>query len=395
MRLLDDWITRYLELNDNSEPPICYHLWTAIVTIAACMQRKCYLDWGMTAIYPNFYAILVGPPGGRKGTAMKVGKSMLNELDVMLSSDCVTRAQLVEELEEAKQTIEIAPNEVSMHCSLTVFSEEFAVFLGEKNPDIVVTLTDLFDCPDKWRYSTKNSGKNKLSKVFLNMIGATTPGLLQTKMTQDATTGGLISRIIFVVAKGREKLVPMPFPTREEKELYAKLLKDLEDILLLQGGFKFTEEAMAHYNAWYMDIRNSIAVDDEKFMGYNARRALHLKKLAMVMSASRGSDRIIKQTDFQRALTILESVETGMPQAFFGIGRSDHAHILGALREKMLHCKSFTPRQLVTWFAMEATQAQLTEVIGILRITGELKEVRNSETRSIEYVVTRSQNTEE
>ena len=70
MRLLDDWITRYLELNDNSEPPICYHLWTAIVTIAACMQRKCYLDWGMTAIYPNFYAILVGPPGGRKGTAM-------------------------------------------------------------------------------------------------------------------------------------------------------------------------------------------------------------------------------------------------------------------------------------------------------------------------------------
>jgi len=61
--------------------------------------------------------------------------------------------------------------------------------------------------------------------------------------------------------------------------------------------------------------------------GYADRRRIHLLKLAMICSVSRGQSMQLTINDFDRALAILESEEQSMLGPFTGYGRSDMASI--------------------------------------------------------------------
>ncbi|KKK87178.1 hypothetical protein LCGC14_2755840 [marine sediment metagenome] len=128
-RVLKDWITRYLDFVENTEPSLLYKEWTAISVVAAALQRKCYLPWGHLTFYPNMYIVLVGPPGSRKNTAMDTGHNFLRDANIKLAADAVTRAGLVQEL-DAAQHAELSDKGLKVHASLTVFSEELSVFFG-------------------------------------------------------------------------------------------------------------------------------------------------------------------------------------------------------------------------------------------------------------------------
>ena len=76
-----------MEYTANTEPPKLYHLWSGITAIASALRRKCFCNWGMRGyVYPNFYVALVGPPGGRKGTAMRLAKTFVEDLEIPLGS---------------------------------------------------------------------------------------------------------------------------------------------------------------------------------------------------------------------------------------------------------------------------------------------------------------------
>jgi hypothetical protein len=51
----------------------------------------------------------------------------------------------------------------------------------------------------------------------------------------------------------------------------------------------------------------------------------------MVCSASRDNDRVIYPEDFNRAITLLESVEPKMPRAFIGLGKARYAEMTSHL----------------------------------------------------------------
>lgn len=366
-RMLDDWLGRYIEYTENTEPHTNYHIWTGIATVAAMLKRKVWLNWGTEGlIYPNFYIALVGPPGGRKGTAMKLGKRMLHELQVDLGADCITRAALVEELANSKDTFIDESHIEQTYCALSVFSEELVVYLGEKNPDMIVTLTDLFDSPTRWAYSTKNKGKPVLTNVWLNLIGAITPSLLHGRGTAEAMGGGLTSRMIFVVADGKAKFVPFPFMTEGETRLKQLLTDDLMEIGTICGQFRFDEEALELYRRWYLDPTSARAVDDPNFRGYNERRSLHLRKLCMIMSACRTNNKTITADDFTRALSILEMTEAEMPKAFSGVGWGDHARLLDDVLLFVVTQERVDWNTLVRRFRNDATSEQLETIMKTL-----------------------------
>lgn len=375
-RKCKDWISSYLEYARNTEPPVAYHIFTALSTIGACLQRRVWLPWGHMDIYPNLYICLVGPPGGRKGTAMKIGKRMLEEIGVTLASDCITREALIEELQRSmtspddNATAE-EQSEFAKQCALSVFSEEFAVFIGDSNPNMVITLTDLFDCPASWKYTTKNKGKNNLTNVWVNLIGAITPSLLQNRLTSDAVGGGLISRIIFVVEKGKAKRVPLPFLSDKEIALGEKLQHDLFQLLQLEGHFQMAKDAYQTYIQWYTSPTFTQAVPDDKFMGYNERRSLHLRKLAMICSASRSDEMVVRVEDLNRALGLLEAVEAKMPAAFHGIGRAAHSEVLADVMSFIAQAGKCTKVDLLHHFLRDVQDVNhLDGMIESLRQTG-------------------------
>ena len=373
-RHLSDWLEYYLKFTQNSEPPRLYHLWTGISCITSCLQRKCWLNWGYENLYPNFYIVLVGPPGGRKGTAMKYGKGLLRELKVQLSSDSLGSIQtLYKELMESTGTYRTEDGVILEHRSLSVWSEEFQVFLHNSDQRLIPNLTDLFDSPDVWRYSTLKRGLEDLSKCWLNILGAITPSLLQGNLNREVAGGGLISRMIFVVGYGKRKKVPVTFLSKEEEQLRDHLLADLEQIKQLAGPFRPTAKFIEEYSKWYMSNESTAGVGSEKFIGYNERRATHLRKLCMVMSASKDDDMVLKKEHLDRALYILRHTEREMPNAFYGLGKGAHAQTLAEMLTFINDHKRCNTQEVYSEFLFDASRPELESYLDILQNAGHIK----------------------
>jgi len=378
-RQLSDWLEYYLQFTQKSEPPTQYHIWSGIAAIASCLRRKCFCNWGLRGyIYPNFYICLVGPPGGRKGTAMKIAKGMIQQLELPMGSDALGSVQMLYKEIKNSQTEYISAGENNksvQHKSLSIWSEEFQVFLSDQDQRLLGSLTDLFDCADKWKYSTLSRGLDDLSNCWLNIIGAITPSLLQSRLSMDAVGGGLISRIIFIVGYGASKRVALPFLSPEEEELQVKLQQDLEHITDMAGAFKLSNEFLETWVPWYENLNTSSSIDSEKFMGYNSRRALHLNKLCMIFSASESGDMIIKAEHFKKALAVLEEAEEEMPNAFFGLGRGQHSEVFTSIMRYIEERNDFSLAEITSSFMLDALPIDLQQYLNMAETTGKVKKL--------------------
>lgn len=369
IRQLPDYLTTYIKFTDKTEPPTNYHLWTCLSVIAAAMQRKCYLRWGFKTLYPNLYVVLIGPSGCRKGTAMSIGKDLLLEINGLnLSSESVTREALIRDMKDGITTFTDPTDQmVKFHSSVTVLSEELSVFLGQQNVKFLADLTDWFDCGDSWTYRTKGSGTDKLVGVCVNILGATAPDWLRSILPQEAFGGGFTSRVIFVVEEAKKQIVPNPTIPPEILALRPSLVHDLEQISAMAGEMVFTDETMEIYTAWYIKQSKSPAIKDPHFAGYCERRAIHVLKLSMVMSASRSCDRIITPADFKRALALLENVEPKMPRAFMGLGRAKYSDMTSQLYEYLSRVNRCSQSEILNKFDVDLDEYTLQLIMKTLQ----------------------------
>jgi hypothetical protein len=388
-QIRNDWLEGYLTLTNNSEPPYMYRLWTGISTLAACMKRKCVLNWGDTAIYPNFYIVLVGPAGRcRKGTAMKQGLHFIREKGIKIAAESITREALIREIKQSNDTqVDVATGSMYLHASLTVYSQELTVFLGYNNQALMSNLVDWYDCGDNWTYRTKNMGTDDIIGVWVNLMGATTPELLQTTLPQDAIGGGLTSRIIFVYEHKKGKTVPAGFLSKEEIELKRQLSIDLDRVCMLTGDFTVTGPYLEKYIEWYSKYDEASShTDDYRFAGYYERKPTHLRKLSMVMSASRGNSRVIDVVDFDRALYILETTEKKMPYTFSGVGKSNSAEVTQRVIATMSLVKEIEFGDLLRRFYQDIDKFSLEKVIEALVAMKTVKVDYEGQARIIRYI---------
>jgi len=263
---------------------------------------------------------------------MTLGLEILKEVTgVTVIPEDVTRAQLIRRMATAVSTFtDTDTKNIMFHCSVTCFSEELSVFLKKNNIEFLATLTNWYDSRDEWTYETKNAGVDKIQGVCFNLLGGTAPDWIPIMLPQEAIGGGFTSRIIFIVEEDKAKTVPSHTLSKAEKALRAALVRDLQRIYNMSGAFTFAADAAARYISWYSDqdkrIRNGESpITDPRFAGYVERRATHAKKLSMVLTASRTSERIVQLRDFERALEYMQKAELRMGKAFGGMGKSQYA----------------------------------------------------------------------
>ena len=380
-----DWIDGYLEYRENSEPAKNFHLWSAVSTVAAVLRRKVYLQWH-TKIYPNMYIVLVSPPGGRKGTAMGPAQELLEDLNIKLAAEAITREALIRELKNSNETIIKEDDSIEHHSSLTIFSPELSVFLGgASNLQLLSDLCDWFDCRKKWEYRTKNMGVDIINGVWVNLLGATTPDILRSTLPQDAIGGGLTSRIIFCFAPGKEKIVHYPFPTEDELHMRELLLQDLEGLSTMQGAFTMHEETFKAWYFWYEDHEKHLPFDQPIFAGYNERKPLHVLKLSMILCASRADDMIIRLIDLQRASRLLKATESSMPKVFAGYGKRENADVIPSIMNIIASSRIISRGNLMNRFLTELTLQQLDEILATLESIGFSKRIIKGNETLIEF----------
>jgi hypothetical protein len=357
MRKLNNWLEAYLEYAEETESARIFHQWVGISVIASTLQKNVYLDIGRIKIYPNFYIVLVAEPGiARKSQAIIYGKDIMKELGLKMSSDAITREAMISELAGAivskpGDESSILPNQ-KLVSSLSIVSKEFESFLGQKteNRRMIVFLTDLYDAPDEpWTYNTRGRGEESIPPCCLNILGGTTPDSLSSQLPTAAIGGGLTSRIMFICADTGAKKVPFPELTTKVKRLQDFLIHDLSIIQRMSGVYTVEGEVREYWKTWYnnYDQRDPNRLcGDPTFNGWYSRKPTQIQKLAQVIAASKRNEIILKVTDYEQAIKLIEEAEVRMEDAFTSLGRSEIAEDIskimsiieaqGEIREKSL-----------------------------------------------------------
>lgn len=346
-RQLEDWIDTFLEYTENTEPPRSFLTWVGISTIAAVLERKCWLMWEKP-IYPNMFIVLVAPGGrARKSTAMHYGKELLVDTGVHIAPEASTREALIRRIKNSVQSSK-ADNDIVNHNSLTVFSSELTVLIGYKNQQLLTDLCDWYDCASPWKYETKNVKlSDHIDNLWFNLLGATTPESLAASLPAEAVGSGLTSRIVFVYEHDKEKTIFIPptintslFTSQNLKaenksgeidEIKTILSEELSRIQIMQGEFVCTEECIEAIVEFTIKHEKELPFKDTVLETWAHRKRSHLLKVAMVMSASRSNNRIIEAKDFQRALDIINDTQKNMLKTFSGIGQSNEASIIATI----------------------------------------------------------------
>lgn len=351
-RAYPDWIEAFLNLTEKTEPPRSFRFWTAVGTLAAVLQRKCWLKWGGT-LYPNMYLIFVAPGGkARKSFALDMGREILEMLGIEMAPETTTREALIRRLKNSNFQF-VEGNRPIYHHSLTAFSSELTVLLGYKNQQFMADLCDWFDCRKLWRYETKDKKlTDNIHNLWFNLIGGTTPESLAASLPEEAIGGGLTSRIIFICEdkKGKVVYIPpnvntelweKPFTIDKEIEEEKVRVKDaLGKIHLLQGEFKVTEDFADIWIGFKKHHEENPLFENTPLSSYNERRQIHILKLCMILNASRSDEMIMKAQDLERAIDEITKVERYMLRAFAGVGGSPIATLVSNLTRIIITKKS-------------------------------------------------------
>lgn len=365
-RILPDWIEGYMELLEESEPPRVFVRWTAISFVAACLQRRCHLCWVLDEkLYPNMYIVLVGPSASRKGTAMGPAMRMLQELAVPIAPDASSRTALVKYMAACSTSFTDITGQAIPHTSMTVFSPELSVFFSITDDQLITNLTDMYDCRDPFVYHTEKQGRLELPNIWVNILGASTPSSLSKILMSEAIGAGLTSRMVFAYGDRKYKVVGFHPLSKEELLLRQRLLIDAQAILTLQGSFTFTEAFLERYLEWYTQSEKNPPFADPNLEPYLGRRSTHLRKLSMIVSASRGSSLCLTHHDLERALSYLKEAEAVMPKVFMGVGATEHAALFPRVMAAVAAKGCTSVGELMTTFYKDLTREEL----GVMLVT--------------------------
>ena len=333
-RNYSNWIKAYVQHTRFSESPDSYHFWTGVATVAGALRRRVWIDENQFQWTPNFYIILVGPPGvAAKSTSIRQGLSILERVEgIYFGPQSMTWQALTEALQNAQEHVDVPglPLPEIMSC-LTISVSELGTFFNPDDRELVDVLVAMWDGQKEvWRRKTKSSGDTTIHNPWLNIIGCTTPAWLTQNFPESMIGGGLTSRMIFVYADRKRHLIAYPsqhiLPADYKLEIEL-LAQDLQQVAGLSGEYILTPEALRWGEKWYSDLwkgdGRGLHLASERFDGYVSRKQAHIHKLAIVLAASKRNDLRIEAEDLVEAEAAVSSLEPDMLKVFESIGVSE------------------------------------------------------------------------
>jgi hypothetical protein len=336
-RNFPNWLTAYGSYTSDSESPPEFHFWTGVWVIAGALRRRVWLDMRKFQWTPNFYIILVGPPGVvSKSTTSRTGVRLLEKVDgIKFGPPSITWQKLTDSLaaavEHMKWKNHLGDDEFLPMSCLTIQVSELGTFLKMDDTSLVDVLVDLWDGQvGSWGHSTKTSGDVVVKNPWLNILGCTTPAWLKEHFPQHLIGGGLTSRIIFVYGDVKARLVPYPdeeIKTDEYRLLEQRLVEDLKQIAMLCGEYRLSPEARTWGHDWYAKHwgNRTQAAASSRYEGYLARKQTHLHKIALVLAAAESNEMVVHRIHLEKADLLLTNTEPHMARVFDSIGVADEA----------------------------------------------------------------------
>lgn len=322
-RNFPDFLRAYSEYAIDDFCPPEFHVWTGLSLIAACLERKVWLEQrtkhSTVCHYPNVYILLVSHPGMGKTTALNRGVDLIETLkadkyqDLRIIPTQTTEAALVE-LMEPPQTVEMSPGRQHQFSSGFFYAGEASQSsLQDIYGTFNNTITGFYDCPTYFRKKLKGQNRTtEIKNVCFNLLAASTFDYLKSLVDENSVMGGFASRLIYVISKERkvrESKWSVAYEGEPDRILETKLVEDLHHITKLTGRFKPTAGFISRWETAYPNFAQSlIDLNSSRMESLMARKFTNYMKVAMLLSVSERSDLIVDETHWDLAVDMVEGV---------------------------------------------------------------------------------------
>lgn len=340
----DDFIDLYLRYTAETEPPHIYHRWCAITSIGALLGRNLYLQHGHFRIFPNLYCLLIGDPGSRKSTSIKLIKKLLTASGYnTFAAEKTSKEQFLCDLEGRNYEEEASLQKVNGYDKITaqdlwgnssgdkepkevfIAADEFNEFIGINNSEFCTNLGNLWDwdSPEQpFESRLKNSKSVAIWQPTINVLGGTTPEKYAEAFPTSIIGGGFLSRLIHVYGEKSERQYTFPpEPLKEDTEKIVRYLQNIRS--KIAGPAIVSPEAAIMLDAIYKGWKE---IDDPRFKTYSTRRFIQLIKLCLIHTASNLS-KVVSSEIVERSNTVLSAAETLMPRALGEFGKSKNSDV--------------------------------------------------------------------
>lgn len=322
------WLEDFVEHTSYGEAPEKVMYWVGVSTIAGALRRKVWIDEFNFQWTPNFYILLIGPPGVlKKSTSSNLGMRILKRLDgIDFGPQSTSWEQLVVHMDASRQVYKIGGKDFEASC-VTIELSEFGTLCDPTNRGLVDALTDLWDAKlGTFAKETKTSGNNEILNPWLNIIAGVAPKWMDDNFSTKLIGSGFASRILYVYGDETKRIAHpsrhMPSESRMAENEW-QLTERLKKIGELSGPYKLTEEAYQWSEKWYDRFRDFLEKEcTNEEMGLHSRKQAHLMKTAMVISASKGMFPVIGVDELMEADQALASIQGDMNRVFGYVGQS-------------------------------------------------------------------------
>lgn len=307
--------------NRGTETPTLFCIWGALFAISCVIQRRAWLDWVVTRLYPNLYLLLVAKPGICKKTVsinraaeLVQGVRELHTIDayremfsIPLWHGAITPEFLFQQLTPmsvehmAMDTGMLEP--VKLGSRLAIIADELSVFLGKQkyNEGMIGRLIKLYDCPKRDLIGTKKDKTQVIENVFFNFVGGTQPDSFRETLSDSTTSSGLLSRMIICWQDTRTRSFPIPIriPNCPSTSEMTNRLSWLSQNRM--GQYALSDTAKEIYVDWYESNKGADTPDAD------ARADILLVKTAMLIAMSRYEiSQVITDNDILAAIELLD-----------------------------------------------------------------------------------------
>ena len=323
-----DFFSQYLEYVKETECPVFFHRWCAIASIGAFLERRYHFQHGHFDIYPNCYVMLIGNPGTRKSTAIKIIQSLIMQAGYTdIAADKTSKEKFL--LDLAGEDAPADPLEASLWgkeaddvSNCFIMADEFNDFFGNNNLEFISLLGTLWDYRGVYESRVKNSKSVAIPNPTISILGGNTPTGFSIAFPIEILGQGFFSRLLLAYSDPTGRRIT--FPTKPSVSDTLGIVEELRRIKTTAiGTATLTTDARKLLDKIY---KSYTGVNDVRFESYSNRRFTHLLKLCLIHSAAECSTTITEQVVIH-ANTVLSHTEKLMPKALGEFGKAKDSDI--------------------------------------------------------------------
>ena len=413
--------------------PLSFIIFPFIVMIGACLQRRVWMPFGPSTLYPNIFLILVAPPGvgktrvlseitklmryhfylpddkqkildnlrGREGTETLVEEflkreAVLHGLLFPSPADSTTLAALTQEMALPQTThtgrftdFKGKPNNLYMGASMISILEELSdlIRVDRDCGDLMRFLGRAWDCGD-YRRKLKTGGEDLLRHISMTLMAGTNLEFMQSAFNNKVLAEGFAARTLFLYEdKERKREFVYGDLNPDQKASQQVILKRIKELSRVYGQLEMTPEAFAFMKEWYEVEENGFRTNSSRRLDYFFTRILvHLFKMTSALHFLDKNDGIITLDDLRQGLWLIDWAQNNMHVALETTAKNILYNIASDIRRFICRKNKVSRVQIeIEFYSDIQKQEDLTSALDYLIKSKQIKILHEGDGKKVMY----------